>query len=312
MGKSLSDLLSLSTVHSPSNQKNSWKPKSRKLLIFAVAALSAGVAIAQTDATRSLAERSTIIVRGKVLKTNASDEPLLAPSTRTAIITVEQMYAGKEIAGDQAGRTATVILSKAEGVKAGQEAVFFGNARFLGKSLTIADEGEVQQATVTSAMQSTVEQAMQVRRDKPVLDRMAVAKLIFRGTVSSVKPLESTAATAQGQRPAHTSEHDPEWQVATVQVIKPMRGGTAGENVTVLFAASDDIVWFHAPKLKPGQDAIFLAHAPSTEEEATYRHSFQELLTKQTIYLVTEPFDVLAPADEDRVRRLLAAPKETK
>jgi hypothetical protein len=311
MGKSLPDVLSPFTLLSA--HKDSWKPKSRKLIaILTLAALAAGVACAQTDATQSLAERSTIIVRGKVLKTNASDEPLLAPSARTAIISVEQMYAGKEIAGDQAGRNVTVILSKAEGVKAGEEAVFFGNARFLGKSLTIADEGEVQQAAVSSAVQSTVEQAVQARRDKPVLDRMATASLVFRGTVSSVKPLESTAGAAEGRQPARPSEHDPEWQVATIQVVKPIRGGTAGQNLTVLFAASDDIVWFHAPKLKQGQDAIFLAHAPGKEEEAIHGRFLQELMQKQTIYLVTEPSDVLPPADEDRVRRLLAAPKETK
>jgi hypothetical protein len=280
-------------------------------VFFLLAAITTGIAFAQTE-TQSLAERSSIIVRGKVLKTNASDEPLVEPSDRTAIISVEQMYAGQEIAGDQTGRTATVILSKPEGVKAGEEAVFFGNPRFLGKSITISDEAEAPGANA-SAMVSTMQQGTQARRDKPVLDRLAVATLVFRGTVSAVKPLQG-AAGAEGKRsPESTSEHDPEWQVATVQISKPLRGGEAGQKVTVIFAASRDIVWFYAPKLKAGQDAVFIAHAPNKDEQEQYRgSSLAQLLQKQTIYLVTEPSDVLPPADEDRVRGLLATPKETK
>jgi hypothetical protein len=267
--------------------------------------LAAGVVFAQTNSMQSLAASSNIIVRGKVLKTNSSDEPLLAPSARTAIISIEEMYAGMEIAGDQKGRTATVILSNPERAKAGEEMIFFGNARFLGKSLTIADEGEVEQAA-GAAVPGALEQAVQARRDKPILDRMASASIIFRGTVSSIKPLE---ARGRGEQ---TSEHDPEWQVATIQVVKPLRDGAAGENVTVVFPASRDIVWFHAPKLKPGQDAVFLAHAAARQQDVVQHPALQELMQKQTIYLVTEPYDVLPPAQEDRVRGLLAAPKETK
>jgi hypothetical protein len=271
--------------------------------------ITTGMAFAQTNAAQALAERSTIVLRGKVLKTNASDEPLLEPSSVTVIVAVQHMYAGQEIAGDQTGRTATVILSRAEAVKEGEEMVFFGNPRFLGKSLTIADEGELPaQATALG------ERTAQAHRDQLVARRLAVANLVFRGTVESVRPLERAAVEAQGKRaPAPTSEHDPEWEVATVRVVTPLRGGTAGQNVTVVFAASRDITWFNSPKLKPGQDAVFLAHSPSKDEEALYRGSgLSKFLEKPSIYLVTEPFDVLPPADEDRVRGLLATPKETK
>jgi hypothetical protein len=312
MGKPLSEVLSPSILH-PLSTGDGWKRKGLKFIaIFAGAALAAGVAFAQADPVQSMAERSSIIVRGKVLKTGASDEPLLAPSGRTAIIAIEQMYAGKEIAGDQARRTATVILSKPESVKVGEEAFFFGNPRFLGKSITIADEGEVP-ATAGASLQNTVEQAVQARRSKPVLDRMATASLIFRGSVTAVQPLEG-AAQEPDKRGARPSEHDPEWQVATVQIVRPLRGdAAAGQTVTVVFSASKDIVWFHAPKLKPGQDAVFLAQSPRKDEEGFDRGSqLEELARKQSIYLVTAPFDVLPATDEDRVRGLLAAPKETK
>ena len=223
------------------------------------------------------------------------------------------MFAGSEIAGDQTGLTATVILSRPEIVRSGEVALFFGNPRFVGKSLTIADESEI-------ALQGggftlgAVQRGAQARKDKPVLDRLAVASIVFRGTVESVRPLVLETAAEQGRRtPGPPSEHDPEWQVATVRIVTPLRGGKAGDVVTVVFAASRDITWFNAPKLIKGQDAVFLAHSPNKEEEEIYRSSsLEKFLERQTIYLVTEPFDVLPPADGDRVRSLLATPKETK
>ena len=111
--------------------------------VVTLALLTVNLASAQQGNVEQLAEQSAIVVSGKVVRLNASGEPLVAPSNRVAVISVERMYAGSEIAGDQTGRTVTVILSQPEGVKLGEEAIFFGNPRFVGRSLTIADQGEV-------------------------------------------------------------------------------------------------------------------------------------------------------------------------
>src|SRR6266852_4431553 len=171
------------------------------------------IAFAQTDAA-ALAAGSSVIVRGRVEKTNASAEPLLAPSSRTAIIIVEEMFAGSEIAGDQKGLTCTVILSRPESVKSGEVALFFGNPRFVGNSLTIADESEI--AITGGVIFPGVQAGAQAHKDKLVLDRITAASLVFRGTVVSVRPLSPGSAAEQNKRTsAPPSEHDPEWQVAT-------------------------------------------------------------------------------------------------
>lgn len=280
------------------------------IAISALMVLATSAAFAQTITVQSLADRSSIIVGGKVLKINASDEHLLQPSNRTAIILIQQMYAGKEFAGEQTGRTATVILSNPGILKTGEAAVFFGNPRFLGKSITIADEGETP-LPANASMQASLDQAVQAKRDKPLLDKIAAASLIFRGRVVSVQRLEFP----QPDNPESDSpsEHSPQWQVASVEITNPLRGGLAQQQVTVAFSASKDIVWFQSPKLIPGQDSIFLAHAPTSEEESLYRGSaLHELMQKQPIYMVTEPSHVLPPTEEDRVRGLIAAPKEIK
>lgn len=292
-------------------------PHGAKGAIVAVLAMwgivTSGLAFAQ-DKAATLAERSSIIVLGKVLKTNASDEPMVAPSTQTAIISVQRMYAGSEIAGDQTGRTVTVILSRAGGLKEGEEALFYGNPRFLGKSLTVADESEVPSQSSGAFTQAALEQGAQARRDKPILNRLAVASLVFRGSVETVQQLAVETESKEGVRPsAPPSEHDPDWHVATVRITTALRGGEAGQVVTVVFPASQDITWFNVPKLKQGQDAVFMVHTRSKQEEPLYRASgLAKFLEKQPTYLVTEPFDVLPPADEARVRGLVAAAKEKK
>jgi hypothetical protein len=155
---------------------------------------------------------------------------------------------------------------------------------------------------------AAMESGVEARRDQPIVARLSSATLVFRGKVEAVRPLDGAKASES----AKPSEHDPEWRVATVRVASPLRGD-AGQTVSVVFPASVDIVWFQAPKLKPQQEAVFITHAVSPEEVALYRGSgLASSLDQQPAYLVTEPQDVLPPADEARVKRLLAGLKEVK
>jgi hypothetical protein len=275
------------------------------VLSIALSIITAAAASAQIESARSLAERSAIIVRGKVLKANASDEPLVEASESTAVITVLQMYAGTEIAGDQKGRTVTVILSAAGKVKAGEEAFFLGNPRFSGNTLTIADEGEIPARDADTSTLNTLDRGTQSRRDKPIIDRLATADLVFRGAVETIHPLAANEdEKRRGNLPP--SEHDPDWQVAAVRVIAPIRGGERGKIVEVLFPASRDVVWFNAPKLRPNQEAVFIAHKPAERElDSGAMSALAALKDKSSIYLVTAPFDVLPSKDDERVRFIL-------
>src|SRR3982751_1753240 len=197
------------------------------LAIAAVAPLAGSLpAAAQTDPAAALASRSAIIVLGTVTRVEASDEPLLAPSPATVVIKIDRMVAGSELAGDQAGHTATVILARPGSLKVGSQALFFGNPRFLGKTITIADEGELPAPPADQTRSQALEQGVQARRDAPLRARLASAVMVFRGTVEKVRPL--LEAEPRGKRTREHDEHDPEWRVATVRVASAVRGTSNG------------------------------------------------------------------------------------
>src|SRR6267378_3970981 len=82
-------------------QRTNWNLQPLVIAVLTMSTvITTDTAFAQNE-TAALAERSSMVILGKVLKTSASDEPMVAPSTQTAIISVQKMYAGSEIAGDQ-------------------------------------------------------------------------------------------------------------------------------------------------------------------------------------------------------------------
>lgn len=264
-----------------------------------------GNAFAQDESAKALAERSAIVVEGKVLRANASLESNQPASPLTVVITITRMYSGEEIAGDQKGRTATVILSRPRPtMKTGTEAIFFGNPRFVGKSLTIASEGELPIASARSAS-SDLNVGLQSRRDRPLRERIEAASSVFEGRVESERAL-SAPADQPGRLREPPSEHDPEWHVAAVRVVTALKGSERGALVNVIFPASRDIMWFNAPKLMVGQELVFITHKPSAEDTRLMRApGVAEFLERQPAEVVSEPFDTVPASDVPRVRNVL-------
>lgn len=262
-----------------------------------------GPAAAQPDQVTALASRSSIVVLGTITRMAASEEPLLPPTKATAVIKIEKMFAGIEVAGDQTGRTATVILNAPQTLKVGTRAYFFGNPRLIGKTLTLADEGEIPVERAVAAVPPALELGLQRRRDAPVRERLAIAAMVFRGTVESVRALEGEVT---GRPRELRNEHDPEWHVATVRVDAALRGTQNGATVAVIFPNSRDIMWFNVPKPKPGEQWMFLAHRPQEDETRLLRNEgVLRSVEEQKAVVVSHPFDVLPPGDERRVTTLI-------
>jgi hypothetical protein len=292
----------LSSTTGPAQAIELWAAR-RPASVAAFVLLIPGLVTA-AETVQTLAARSAIVVIGTVLRAHASAEPTVPASEKTIVIRVDRMLAGAEIAGNQAGRTATVILSQVGNFKVGATATFYGNPRAAGATLTMQDQGETAVAGETVA-QADVERSVQARRDRPVQERLVAASTVFRGRVEGIERLEPSAKARPSAPPR--SEHDPEWQVATVRVTSAIRGGSVGETATVIFAGSRDIEWFNAPKLAVGQDAVFIAHKPSAAEDMALREFGAAFLGQKTVQLLTDPNDLLPASEEVRVRNLAQA-----
>lgn len=270
--------------------------------------VAAGMAIgttapAQTESAASLAARSSIVVEASVVRPGASEEPLLAPSSSTAVIHISRMYAGAEFAGDQTGRTATVFLSRASQLREGDRALFFGEPRFVGKTLTITDHGELVVSQVDGPGLTT---GLQARRDLPIRMRLEIATAVFRGVVEKVGPPPVGERAQTPDRDGEpVSEHDPEFQLAMVKVVTRLRGEVAGSVQPILFPGSRDIMWFNGPKLKPGQDLVLLAHRPLPSELGRMSTALRAFTEKSRALVVTQPYDVLPASEEKRVAGLI-------
>src|SRR5215216_5354036 len=142
-----------------------WSSMYISLVLATITLIAAGVTKAQTSAS-VLAERSAVVVSGTVVRVKASEEPLQTPGANTVVVKVNRMLAGSEISGDQTGRNVTVVLRRPRTFKVGASGIFFGNPRFVGKTMTITSEGEIM--TPPSRVAAQLEQGTQSRRDKPL------------------------------------------------------------------------------------------------------------------------------------------------
>jgi hypothetical protein len=274
------------------------------VLTVSLTAISSTAVGQNSNAMSDLASRAAIVVLGTVTKSSASEEPTLAPTNATAVIKIDRMFAGSEFAGDQTGRSATVILSKPGSVKVGTQAMFFGNPRFIGKTLTIADIGELPTENFqVQSIEQNLAPGLQAYRDTPVRARLALAEMVFSGKVETVRTLE---AAANDRKSELRDEHDPGWQVANVRVTKALRGAKDGALVPVIFAASRDIMWLNSPKPKPGDEALFLGHKPKEDDIAPLRAGgILSFVEKENAVLATAPLDVLPASEEKRIMQLL-------
>lgn len=274
------------------------------LVIVMLMTVFTGTSQALDNTIKNLIERSAIVVLGRVERVNASIEPLQAASASTCVVKFLHLYAGSEIAGNQTDKYATVIITKPGKLKVGMEALFFGNRRFLGKSLTLIDEGEILPEALNETDYMILAQAQRLRLDKVIIGRLSIASQVFRGKVESERSL-SEALSTSGQNTESRmpdNEHDPEWHIAKVQVFKSMQNAREGATINVIFPASKDIMWFNSPKLKANEDAIFIIHKPSQLIGFPQINAF---LKEPTTQIVTHPLDVLPASDEAHIRELL-------
>jgi hypothetical protein len=185
----------------------------------------------------------------------------------------------------------TVELPDGVVVAEGDVHVFQVTAWIFGTGLAVRALSVGDGNTLTAAAAAASDDTARLR------SRAAEADHVVSGVVrqvSHVPPEEDHPIT----------EHDPQWNDATVEVQEKV-GGTSEASpasVTVRFASSRDVRWQQAPKFTVGERGVWLLGAPQPAIPAVAAAA--EALTDDH-YLVVDPDDFHREEDEPVVKAAL-------
>ena len=201
-----------------------------------------------TGGVGDLSAKAEVVFRGTVRLLNTSTVPADEGVGRS-VVRIDEVLSGSETLRRFVGKDVTVRLKEGTTVAAGQTRIFFANVWHFGESLGLIELGSVPApaAPQARAFREDVVKARQASADRQLKERMEAAQLVVAGRVTAVKA-----------RPRILSEHDPQWTEAEIDVSEVVKGTAPANKMTIQFAASDDVMWYRSPKLKAGQEGIWI------------------------------------------------------
>jgi hypothetical protein len=259
------------------------------LLGFCVSFLNAASMSGQTGLdARAVDREATFVFVGQVKALGATTMPELVPaSDNLAVVEVQDIVRSPINLSGYVGRSVTVQLLRAGSEKVGLTAVFFTRGWILGDGAAVI---EVHQAAGMAAgdAKELLSRGRKENETQNLKDQLSSAPVVITGKVVSVK------AQPASQQP---TEHDPQWQDATVQItsVEKSSGATPSGVIHVLFPASQDIAWVNSPRFREGQEGVWILHkipgsvnykglaAPSRTFAALSKSDFKSLDDLSTI-----------------------------
>ena len=227
---------------------------------------------------------ASFVFRGTVQQARASNVPDVKSSARTAIVRIDDVMAAPPTLARAGGQEVTVLLDRdSRAVRAGEQAVFYATGVSFGERIalraTVAAPTAVvrgigaARAAAAPLSAGGVVDPVQAHRDLLLKRSLDQADVVVAGTVTQVKVADETedsplparlamrgrGAQAQTMRqPTRISEHDPIWHEAVVSVDSVEKGTSTRKQVVVRFPGSNDVRWRYHPKLRVGQQGVFL------------------------------------------------------
>jgi hypothetical protein len=179
---------------------------------------------------------------------------MIRPTDSTVVVRVEEVFQAPASLDNFTGKEITVLLTKPHSVKVGQQLAFFTNGWLYGDGLAVVEVGRVEDPPDSKTFRRQVADAVQKAADQDLQKRIARAELVIVGVVSS------TLIAPEQIRRDGVTEHDPEWVEAVIQVQSVEKGRLAQSTVSVFYPSSRDVMWYHVPKFRKGQEGIWILH----------------------------------------------------
>ena len=206
---------------------------------------------------RNLRRESRFVFTGSVEGTARSTLSLLPAGSRTAVLHVDRIHYAPDDLQDQADQSVTLLFADEFTALPNQRWVFFTIPILFGETMAAREVGRIEAPDDVEALQELIARVTAEMTGEEVRVHVRSTDAVVRGRVVSVRRVSETTALT-------TSEHDPDWWAAVVHVIRALKGDHTGE-IEVRYPNSHDIRWYRAPKLREGQEGLFLLHRDGRE-----------------------------------------------
>jgi hypothetical protein len=269
--------------------------------LFALAAMLSLPFVADQAMAQQSTPAASIIFVGTVDALEAVTLPSLTASPSTSVVEVDQVIKKPDAIALAQGDKVTVVTEGDNRLQQGARAVFFTDGWMFGESLAVrvlSWEPVAATAEAAASLDTRVAAQAQASADKDIRASVDSADLIVTGRVMRVTPPTAAALAPQQQI---ISEHNPDWQDATIQVQSVLKGASDTSQVVVRFPASNDVMWADYPRFTVGQEGTFLLHQDRLSGAPTAALEGRTVPT----YTAPSPKSVLSGVDAEKIRSLL-------
>jgi hypothetical protein len=168
-----------------------------------------------------------------------------------------------------AGSTVTLRLAPDEPpLRAGDSRSFFANGVAFGDSLALQEVGRLESEDVRA--QATAESEGGEPALRSLQRSIVVEQLRGHAAGADGVVLARVVALRRAGGPP-VREHDPDWWLATIEVLHVERGNIPDGDLDVLFPNSIDVRWQGVPKPQAAQVAVWILHATGGDLRALAR-----------------------------------------
>lgn len=210
----------------------------------------------------ALVPGASVIFKGKILllHTATTDEQDV---TNAGVVVVTDVIDAPESFPDISGRQVTVRFADIKKVSVNEEREFFTDPYWIGESLGLREIGSIgkeDKLYENKEISAYINQAREKQQNETLEKMLKESKLVITGKVIKVDEIKGEKIVG--------SEHDPEWKEAEIQINETLKGKVESKTVKVLFASSNDVMFFQAPKFNVGDAGVFIIQQtyPQTAE----------------------------------------------
>ena len=222
---------------------------------------------ASDPAIIELLRRAPFSFVGTIEHLGASTMGTVPIGERTSVVRVDYvLHAPPAFAGLEGHRITLQLAADTDLPAVGDTAAFFAEGLAFGESIAVAEVGRLP----VDAVMGHVTQAVEAGEPGAfaALQRQIETDRVHEHADSADAVVVGRVAKLERAFGPVTSEHNPDWWKATLDVYHVEKGNVAPGEVAVLYPNSIDVRWRTAPKPKASQGGLWFLHASEGELRA--------------------------------------------